>query len=125
VCYAFGEIWLSDDGHASALLLFPDKKRAILWDVKLALSVVGIDRITTVLKRESMIKNNHPKEPFVHLWFIGVIPGEQNKGVGSAFMREVIQECERKKLPIYLETSTPRTSHSMRSSGLRFLNRSS
>jgi GNAT superfamily N-acetyltransferase len=110
VCYAFGEVWLSNDSHAAALILFPHKKRAslrtILWDVKLALSVVGIDRVSRVLRRESLIKRNHPKEPFAYLWFIGVNPTEQNKGIGSVFISEVIQECQQKKLPIYLETST-------------------
>ena len=110
VCYAFGEVWMSNDDQACALILFPDKKktslRTILWDVKLALSVIGIDRVNTVLKRESMIKNNHPKDSFAYLWFIGVNPIEQNKGIGTAFIQEVIAECERKRRPIYLETST-------------------
>lgn len=110
VCYAFGEVWMSNDDQACALILFPEKKktslRTILWDVKLALSVIGIDRVNTVLKRESMIKNNHPKDSFAYLWFIGVNPIEQNKGIGTAFIQEVIAECERKRRPIYLETST-------------------
>ena len=110
VCYAFGEVWISNDEQACGLILFPDKKRTslktILWDVKLALSVIGIDRVNTVLKRESMIKSNHPKDSFAYLWFIGVNPIKQNKGIGSAFIQEVIAECERKRRPIYLETST-------------------
>jgi hypothetical protein len=83
VCHAFGEVWMSDDDQACALILFPDKKRTslrtILWDVKLALSVIGIDRVSAILKRESMIKNNHPKNSFAYLWFIGVNPPKQNK----------------------------------------------
>ena len=109
VCNEFGEVWMSDDQQACALILFPDKKRSsfrtLLWDLKLALSVIGIDRVSAVLKREAMIKSNHPKEPIAYLWFIGVNPQLQGKGVGSAFIKEVIQECERKKRPIYLETS--------------------
>src|SRR5215216_1151486 len=50
ICHAFGDVWLSDDEHASALILYPDKKRTslktILWDLKLALSVIGIDRVS-------------------------------------------------------------------------------
>lgn len=109
VCNEFGEVWISDDQQACALILFPDKKRSsfrtLLWDLKLALSVIGLDRVSAVLKREAMIKANHPKEPIAYLWFIGVNPQLQGKGVGSAFIQEVIQECERKKRPIYLETS--------------------
>ncbi|HEY0652249.1 MAG TPA: GNAT family N-acetyltransferase, partial [Chryseosolibacter sp.] len=98
VCSEFGEVWISDDQQACALILFPDKKRSsfrtLLWDLKLALSVIGIDRVSAVLKREAMIKSNHPKEPIAYLWFIGVNPQLQGKGVGSAFIKEVIQECE-------------------------------
>jgi GNAT superfamily N-acetyltransferase len=79
--------------------------RMLLWDLKLALSAIGIDRVSAVLKREAMIKSNHPKESIACLWFIGVNPQLQGKGVGSAFIQEVIKECEQKKRPIYLETS--------------------
>ena len=109
VCNEFGEVWISDDQQACALILFPDKKRSsfrtMLWDLKLALSVIGLDRVNAVLKREAMIKSNHPKEPIAYLWFIGVNPKLHGKGIGSAFIQEVISECERKKRPIYLETS--------------------
>ncbi|WP_276365566.1 GNAT family N-acetyltransferase [Chryseolinea sp. H1M3-3] len=110
LCNAFGEVWMSEDLQACALILFEDKKRTslrtILWDLKLAFSVIGLNRVSAVLKRESMIKNHHPKNPFAYLWFIGVSPSNQNKGIGSSFIQEVIQECDRKNRPIYLETST-------------------
>lgn len=110
VCDAFGEVWLSGDEQACALILFPDKKRTsfrtMLWDLKLALSVIGIDRVSKIMKRESMIKKNHPAEPFAYLWFIGVDPDQQNRGIGTAFIKEVIAEYEKKRRPIYLETST-------------------
>jgi GNAT superfamily N-acetyltransferase len=112
VCNAFGEVWTSEDLQACALILFPDKKRTslktILWDLKLALSVIGVDRVSAVLRRESMIKSHHPKQPFAYLWFIGVNPSKQNKGIGSAFIKEVIHKCEKQERPIYLETSVER-----------------
>jgi len=112
VCHEFGEVWLSDDGQASALILFPDQKRSsirtLLWDLKLALFVIGLDRVGAVLKRERMIKSNHPSEPFAYLWFIGVHPQHQTKGVGRVLLHEVIAECENKKRPVYLETSMER-----------------
>ena len=83
VCNEFGEVWISGDQQACALILFPDRKRsslrALLWDLKLALSVKGIERVNAVLKREAMIKANHPKEPIAYLWFIGVNPQLQGK----------------------------------------------
>lgn len=109
LCRAYGEVWLSDDGQACALLLFPDKKRntwrTLLWDAQLALQVIGIGHVGAVLKREAMIKANHPKMPIAYLWFIGVLPQVQGKGIGTALLQEVINACEELQRPIYLETS--------------------
>lgn len=109
VCQRFGEVWISDDGQACALLLFPGNKRvsvSSLWlDIRMGLSVIGLNRVRKVLIREGMIKRFHPREPICYLWFIGVHPKMQGKGIGSALIREVIQECDKKGRSIYLETS--------------------
>lgn len=112
LCHEFGEVWISDDQQACALVLFPDTKRAsfftFMWDLKLALSVIGLDRINMILKREKMIKANHPRTPIAYLWFLGVNPELQGQGVGSALLGQLIKECESKNRPIYLETSMTR-----------------
>jgi len=112
VCQAFGEVWMSDDGQACALILLPDKKtvsiRTLLWDMKLATSVIGLRKVQAVMDRERKIKSFHPQEPICYLWFIGVDPQYQHKGIGSALIQEVIKECEQKRRPIYLETSVAR-----------------
>jgi ribosomal protein S18 acetylase RimI-like enzyme len=109
ICYTSGEIWISDDKQSCALLLFPDKNKLSLqrvWlDVQLVFSAVGLNRITDVMKREAKIKNNHPKVPFCHLWFIGVVPEQQHKGKGSVLLQHIIEESRKKKKSIYLETS--------------------
>jgi len=109
MCNQFGEVWISDDKQACALVLFPDKKRltfrTLLWDLKLAFSVVGLDRVTSILRREAMVKANHPKEPIAYLWFLGVNPQTQGRGVGGALIQELVQRYKKKKRPIYLETS--------------------
>ena len=112
VCNAFGDVWISEDEQACALVLVPDKKKtsliAILWDITLAFSVIGINRIGPVLGRESKIKSFHPNEPFSYLWFIGVKPELQNKGKGSQLLGQIIQKSKEEKRPIYLETSVER-----------------
>lgn len=112
ICYAFGDVWIADDDQACALILYPDKKRltltALLWDVKLALSAIGLTRVGQVLNRESMIKSFHPKEQFIYLWYIGVSPELQNKGSGSQLLKEIITDSEKQGKPIYLETSVNR-----------------
>lgn len=35
--------------------------------------------------------------------FIGVDPDQQGRGIGSALMRTVVEQCDRRGLPAYLE----------------------
>ena len=110
VCYSFGEVFLSDDNKACALILFPDKKKttlkSILLDVKLILSCVGLNNIMKAMNRESKIKEIQPKELMYYLWFIGVDPRHQNSGIGTELLEDLIEDSKRRERPIYLETST-------------------
>lgn len=110
VCYLFGDVFLSEDKKACALVLYPDKKKttlkSILLDVKLIISCIGIENIKKALARESKIKQLQPKELMYYLWFIGVDPEYQNEGIGSILLDEIIKDSKHKQRPIYLETST-------------------
>jgi hypothetical protein len=110
VCYLFGDVFLSDDRKACALILYPDKKKttlkSILLDIKLILSCIGVENIKKALARESKIKQLQPKELMYYLWFIGVDPEYKNEGIVSLLMDEIIKDSKHKQRPIYLETST-------------------
>ena len=81
----------------------------MIWlNLKLALKSIGITRIFKVLKRESIIKRHHPKYPFLYFWFLGVKPEDQNQGIGSSLIADVIKESVKRNYPIYGETSTLR-----------------
>lgn len=112
VCSSFGESWISDDNNGCALVLLPSTKKttlqSILWDVQLATSVIGLRNVLNVTNREGVIKKHHPTSPFAYLWYIGVDPQHQNKGIGSQLLKELIEEYDRRNLPLYLETSTSR-----------------
>lgn len=109
-CYLFGDVFLSDDKKACALVTYPDKKKttlkSILLDVKLILSCVGLKNIKKTIARESAINKIQPKEPKYYLWFIGVDPEYQSEGIGSVLLNEIVEDSEHKKRTIYLETST-------------------
>lgn len=111
VCNAFGDVFLSDDDKACALVLYPEQKRNTIksmWlDVKLILHVVGVANIFKVTNREKAIKNNYPEGPFYYLWFIGVSTQDQRKGIGSNLLKEIIMDADQKGKSIYLETSMP------------------
>ena len=106
----FGEVYLSEDKEACAITIDPTKKRttvkSVLWDLKLIFGCIGLFNVKKVLKREAIIKQYHPKESFIHLWYIGVNPNQQGQGAGTKLMKEIIQNARGK--PICLETSTER-----------------
>lgn len=110
VCYLFGEVFLTEDKKGCALIVLPDKKKttlkAILLDIKLIVSCIGLSNIKKAMSRESKIKKLQAKEPMYYLWFIGVDPIAQNNGNGSALMDEIIKESNANNRSICLETST-------------------
>ncbi len=110
VCSAFGDVFLSDDKKACALIVYPDKKKttlkSILLDIKLIFQAVGLGNIGKTLKREKLITTIQPKVQMSYLWFIGVDPLSQGRGIGSNMLREIIDNSNSNNRPIYLETST-------------------
>ena len=111
-CHWFGEILLSDDKKACALIIFPDKKKttfkSIVADIKLITSCTGLSNAKKAIQREATIKKIHPHQPFTYLWFIGVIPSEQNKGAGTVLLRQILEKSKTEGRPVILETSTER-----------------
>lgn len=112
MCFYFGDVYLSDDRAACALLLPPKSKRTNLrsvWlDIRLIISAIGIDRIGIALKREKAIKERQWKADIQYLWFIGVDTLNQHKGIGSALLKEILTKSDNEGLPVCLETSTLR-----------------
>lgn len=110
VCHHFGDVFLSDDRKGCALILLPDKKRtnvqSILFDVKFIFQSIGLSNVKKAISRESEIKKHHPEGLLYYLWFIGVDKQEQNKGIGSKLLTEVIDEGRKQNRTVCLETST-------------------
>ncbi len=111
VCHEFGEIYLSDDRRACALLVCPEQKRttwkAIKRDILLIVRSVGLSKVKALLDRESKIKTFHPSGLHYHLWYIGVLPEYQQQGIGTRLLQEIMALAKQKNRPIYLETSVP------------------
>jgi len=112
ICFNYGEVYLSDDNKACALVLYPDRKKStfksVLEDIKLLFNCIGLSNIGKAMKREAAIKKIQPDTPMYYLWFIGVDPDSQGIGIGTQLMNEVIEDSQVQSRPIYLETSTQR-----------------
>lgn len=110
MCNLFGDVWLSEYRKACALVMYPHEKRTtfkgILLDIKLTFEAIGLDGIKKALDREHKIKTKQPKQAMAYLWFLGVDPTAQHKGIGSKLLRDIIAYANQKNLPVFLETST-------------------
>lgn len=110
LCFLFGEVFIAEDHHACALILLPQNKTTTLFtiwlDIKLIVKAITIGGILKALRRESQIKKIQPKQNMVYLWFIGVDSLEQQKGLGSRLLQEILEMAKSMQLPVFLETST-------------------
>lgn len=110
ICLLYGDVFITEDKNACALILLPDKKkttiRSVLLDVLLATTVIGLKNISRTLSRETSITKIHPNGLLYYIWFIGVVPSEQGKGFGSKLLNTVVEEGLNQKRTVCLETST-------------------
>lgn len=110
MCNKYGEVFLSEDENACALVLFPELKKDNFWtigkDIKLIAKSIGFSNIFKALKRESLIKQAQLKDNVYYLWFIGVDPSNQNKGLGSELLNGLVNEAKQMGRTVCLETST-------------------
>ncbi|WP_103864382.1 N-acetyltransferase [Aquimarina sp. I32.4] len=125
MAFKFGQIFLSDGQKGCVLFLNPEKKRTtlrtILWDIKLAICCIGIKNIYKVLKREKILKKNHPSVPFLHLWIMGVMPDYKGKNIGTKLLKEVLKYYKNVH-SIYLETTTESNKHFYEKLGFKVFN---
>jgi ribosomal protein S18 acetylase RimI-like enzyme len=96
------------DGYCGAALWFPP---GVEPDVEpliklLEQSIFESDRADMFAVLEQMDRY-HPKEYHWYLSLIGVEPTQQGKGYGSALMQQVLTQCDRDRIPAYVEASKP------------------
>lgn len=119
----FGKVYLSEDENSCAVIIYPEKKRttlkSIIWDIRLAIGGIGIFNIYKVLQRQKLIYNARPIHDVVHLWYIGVDPTKQGKGLGSKMLEQIKADHEK---PVFLETSNPRNFSFYESQGFKLIN---
>ncbi|MDC8100393.1 GNAT family N-acetyltransferase [Chryseobacterium rhizosphaerae] len=101
-----GSVFLSDDDKGCILYLHRTKFsfKKLLLEIKLLLTCIGMDNMLKVLKREKLLKNYHPKDRYIHLWLMGVLPKNQGSGIGTKLLQESLNTYKNRL--IYVETTT-------------------
>ena len=105
------ESYVHDRLAGAALWIPPGAWRtSLLVQLRLAPAVLANLRADTgrLLRAFAFLERHHPHEPHWYLPVIGVIPGWQGRGYGSALLRPVLARCDADGVPAYLEASTPR-----------------
>jgi ribosomal protein S18 acetylase RimI-like enzyme len=89
--------------------LAPQPLSAELQLLPTMLSATGWSRFGRLMAIRSDMDIHHPKDRrHAYLWFLGVAPAAQGRGVGSALLRAANARLDAEGLPAYLETGTTR-----------------
>lgn len=85
---------------------WPIPQGSLVWELGW-LAVAGPLPAWRGLRDDRAMRDVHPVQPHVYLWFIGVDPGAQGRGIGRVLLAELHAEADAHDLPTYLETATP------------------
>jgi GNAT superfamily N-acetyltransferase len=104
--------WVAADGAGATAWFPPGRWKSTTWeDVRDAprwIRLFGRQLRTGQKIRTDMEAHHRLLPDHWYLLYIGVEPGRQGQGIGSALLRPVLEECDRTGTPAYLEASCER-----------------
>ncbi|MFV0131869.1 GNAT family N-acetyltransferase [Streptomyces sp. HMX87] len=110
-CMEYDDVYATGDLTGAALWMPPHVQQA--FDDEADAFAAAVERVThefapAVLRLLTALDDHHPPEPHYYLPIMGTRPGEQGRGTGSALLHTVLEQCDRNRLPAYLEATSPR-----------------
>ncbi len=106
-----GECLTTEHVAGGALWLPPGRWQASLAaQLRVLAGLAGISgrSFPRFLRYSRLLESKHPREDHYYLPYMGVEPGRQGRGIGTALLRPVLERCDSDRLPAYLEASSPR-----------------
>lgn len=105
-----GETYLANGG-AGAALWAPSGVEPFTEEQSEALGqrlfeVVGSDA-ERAAELGQLLDEHHPEEPCLYLQFVGVMPEQQGRGIGSRMLTVVLERADVSGTPAYLEATSP------------------
>jgi len=100
------ELCFTDENRAGAALWAPPDR----WQMPAREAVVGTLRLLSrrtpaMLAGLRRAERLHPRSAHFYLSVLGVDPGAQGRGLGSALLRPMLERCDAEGVGAYLETS--------------------
>ncbi len=102
------EVYTTDDHAGAAVWAQPGKwEMPPLEGLRFVARLLPLvrTRIGVLARGWGAIDRLHPKEPHWYLAILGTEPAAQGRGVGSALMQPVLEDCDRNEVGAYLESS--------------------
>ncbi len=106
------DAWTTADGVHGAALWVPYGREAMsaqtgqFFEARVAeLFHPYSDRVEQVIAAMEAV---HPAEPHEYLWFLGVAPAAQGRGIGSGLLVPVLERADQAGHPAYLEATSLR-----------------
>jgi ribosomal protein S18 acetylase RimI-like enzyme len=94
------------DGYAAAALWLPPGVEPDAERMRASVPDLTEAQGEALLSLVEQMGRYHPHEPCWYLPLIGVDPLYQGQGHGSALLQHALAQCDRDRLPAYLESST-------------------
>jgi GNAT superfamily N-acetyltransferase len=106
-----GETYLTDDHHGAAVWL-PPAAELLTAEQEAAFGEALAELVGPAAARcfalAEIFAEHHPDEPLYYCQFLSTVPAFQSRGIGSAFLHEVLQRADAEQVPAYHEATSPR-----------------
>ncbi len=84
---------------------WPITDGAVVYELAWAL-LAGPQPIRRGIAFDRAVRAAHVEHDHMYLWFLGVDPAEQGRGVGRALLADLHGRADERRVPTYLETGT-------------------
>ncbi|MEC4806413.1 MAG: GNAT family N-acetyltransferase [Jaaginema sp. PMC 1079.18] len=105
--FTHNTVYCTEDYTGAALWYPPGIEpdvEAIIQLMQTSISEADQEDVFAVFEQ---MEGYHPQDRCWYLTFLGVEPMQQRRGYGMALMSPVLEQCDRDRVPAYLESSNP------------------
>jgi ribosomal protein S18 acetylase RimI-like enzyme len=104
-----GPTCLESEGRGSAVWVKPSAPSLSLRQTARVMAMLGCAagflRLPQMIRFYAEFERLAPPEPAFHLFYLAVLPAARGQGIGSALLQPVLKQCDKERIPAYLENS--------------------